>query len=543
MSLRRLNIAPRSLVCFGFFALLVMALGGFSLMQLVTLKNARELLQGNVLPSVQAIGRIGNDLTSIRLFNTGLRTAKDSATSDLARQRVNKAREELQAHVKSLQPLLASPQGQQAYAQIQERLGAYLAVHQRYLDAVGAQREELITQLSSSTGDMTQAAEGLGKAIAQASDLTDQKVRDGGTAADEAYTQARMVIIVGIIVALAATLLLAGLFTRSLSAPIARALEVAERIAGNDFSRPVPLDGRDEPGRLLAALSAMQENLRRALGEVGESSTQLASTSEEMSAVVDDSLRGIQRQNDEINQAATAINQMSAAVDEVAQNAAQASSAARESSKSAEHGRVRVEETVSAINELHSAVGVTAGEIDGLAVQVQGITGVLDVIRGIAEQTNLLALNAAIEAARAGEAGRGFAVVADEVRALAHRTQQSTAEIEQMITSIQAGAGKAVSAMGHSSDRAKASLVVAQAAGEALAQITAAIVEINERNISIASATEQQAQVAREVDRSLTSIRDLSTQTAAGADQTSAASGELSQLAVGLNQMVLRFKT
>ncbi|MFF7709327.1 methyl-accepting chemotaxis protein [Pseudomonas sp. NPDC007930] len=233
---------------------------------------------------------------------------------------------------------------------------------------------------------------------------------------------------------------------------------------------------------------------------------------------------------------------MTAAVDEVASNAAQASRAASASSESVSQGKQRVEQTVQVINELHGAVGATAEEIDGLAVQVRGISGVLDVIRGIAEQTNLLALNAAIEAARAGEAGRGFAVVADEVRALAHRTQQSTGEIEQMIASIQAGAGKAVNAMASSSQRAEQSLEVAQAAGVALEEITAAIAQINERNISIASATEQQAQVAREVDRNLTSIRDMSTQTAAGANQTAAASGELSQLAVGLNEVVLRFR-
>ncbi|WP_414058557.1 methyl-accepting chemotaxis protein [Pseudomonas sp. HR96] len=373
-------------------------------------------------------------------------------------------------------------------------------------------------------------------------DLADGKVERSAAAADQTYQQSRNVTIAAVVVALAATLLLAGLFTRSLTAPIADALAVAEQIARNDFSHSIDQRGRDEPARLLAALALMQQNLRRTLGELGDSSNQLASTSEEMTAVTEDAMRGIQRQNDEINQAATAINQMSAAVEEVARNAALASTAARDSSQSAEHGSQRVQETVQVITELHTAVGVTADEIDGLAVQVQGISGVLDVIRGIAEQTNLLALNAAIEAARAGEAGRGFAVVADEVRALAHRTQQSTAEIEKMISSIQGGASKAVSAMGTSSERARASLDVAAAAGQALAEITAAIVQINERNTSIATATEQQAQVAREVDRNLTSIRDLSTQTAAGAHQTSAASGELSQLAVGLNQVVMRFK-
>jgi methyl-accepting chemotaxis protein len=542
MNLRSLNIAPRALLCFGFFALLVTVQGVFSLWQSAALKQAQEVVETTVLPTVQRIGDIGNNLTSIRLWNSVARTAPDAETEKQARQRVSQARDDLQGNVNKLKALLPSAEGQKIYADLQAALASYLSVHGRFLDAVEQKRNDVVNSLVSASGEMTQAADSLNKVIAQASQLTDQKVTATALAANATYVQARNVTLATIVVALLATLTLAGLFTRSLSAPIAKALSVAERIASNDFSHPVETDGRDEPGRLLKALSIMQDNLRRTVMQLSDSSNQLASTSEEMSAVTHDAMQGVQRQNDEINQAATAINQMSAAVEEVARNAAQASVAARDSSQSAENGRRRVEETVTAITELHGAVGFTATEIDGLAGQVKGISGVLDVIRGIAEQTNLLALNAAIEAARAGEAGRGFAVVADEVRALAHRTQQSTAEIEQMITSIQSGAGKAVTAMSNSSDRAQASLKVAEAAGQALAEITAAIVQINERNLGIAAATEEQAQVAREVDRSLTSIRDLSNQTAAAASQTSGASGELSQLAVGLNGMVQVFR-
>jgi methyl-accepting chemotaxis protein len=542
MNLRNLNIAPRSLICFGFFALLITALGLFSLQQSIGLKESREALQDNILPTVQAVEQIKNDLITIRLGNTGLRAAQSAQDADRARERISLARTSLETDIRKLKALLTTEAGKQTYVAMEADMTGYLAVHTRFLEAVTQQREDVIKALTVSGGEMTQAADRLGKDIAEISRLLDLKIAESDATADQNYAQSRNVTIIAILVALIATLVLAALFTRSLTAPIAKALMVAEQIAANDLSKPIEVDAKDEPGRLLEALSVMQQNLRRTLGELGDSSTQLASTSEEMTAVTEDSLRGVQRQNDEINQAATAINQMSAAVEEVARNASLASTAARDSSQSAENGSKRVGETVSVINELHKAVGVTAVEIDGLAVQVQGISGVLDVIRGIADQTNLLALNAAIEAARAGEAGRGFAVVADEVRALAHRTQQSTAEIEKMIASIQDGAGKAVSAMGHSSERARASLDVAEAAGLALADITAAIVQINERNMSIASATEEQAQVAREVDRNLTSIRDLSLQTSAGANQTSAASSELSQLAVGLNQLALRFK-
>jgi len=542
MNLRNLNIAPRSLLCFGFFAVLITALGLFSLLQAQGLRESRDTLQDNVMPTIQSIAAIRSDLLIIRLGNSSLRLAQDAPTLALANKRITDGRQALGDDVRKLKPLLITERGQAAYATLEAHMTAYLEVHSRYLQAVEQKRDDLINSMTTATGEQTVAAEALAKDILEIARLADLKSAESDAKADATYEQTRNVTIAAILVALAATVALAMLFTRSLVAPIAKALDVAEQIAGNDLSKPIDVSGKDEPGRLLGALAVMQQNLRRTLSELGDSSNQLASTSEEMTAVTEDSLRGVQRQNDEINQAATAINQMSAAVEEVARNAAMASSAARDSSQSAENGRQRVGETVSVINELHEAVGATSVEIDGLAKQVQGISGVLDVIRGIAEQTNLLALNAAIEAARAGEAGRGFAVVADEVRALAHRTQQSTAEIEKMVDSIQGGASKAVTAMGHSSERARASLDVAEAAGRALSEITEAIGLINERNVSIATATEEQAQVAREVDRNLTSIRDLSIQTSAGANQTSAASGELSQLAVALNHVVLRFK-
>ncbi|MBA1242457.1 methyl-accepting chemotaxis protein [Pseudomonas japonica] len=542
MFLRQMRIAQRSLVCFGFFAVLVAGFGLFSLGQVSAIRASQSVLQLNVLPSVQTIDQLRNDMLSIRLYNGSLRLAKDSASAASAEERIQKARTDLTGNLEVLRPLLISEKGQAAYASLRQAAQAYLGVHDRYLAAVRAGQEDTIRVLTSSTGEMTLAADRVQELIQTLNDLIDGKVKREDANATATYTQAKEVTIVVIMLALAATIALAMLFTRSLVAPLTRALGVAERIAANDFSQAVPEDGTDEPGRLLAALGRMQVNLRRTLTELGDSSNQLASTSEEMAAVTDDALRGIQRQNDEIAQSATAMNQMSAAVDEVANNAVLASEAARASSTAAEHGHEQVTQTVASINDLQGAVDRAAGELNALAGQVRSIGGVLEVIRGVAEQTNLLALNAAIEAARAGEAGRGFAVVADEVRALAHRTQQSTAQIEEMVVAIQAGTDKAVNSMAESSDRARVSVDVAQAAGAALADITAAIAQINARNLNIASATEEQAQVAREVDRSLVSIRDLSTQTAAGAQQTAAAGNDLSRLAVSLNATVLRFK-
>lgn len=240
--------------------------------------------------------------------------------------------------------------------------------------------------------------------------------------------------------------------------------------------------------------------------------------------------------------AAAAVTQMSCAVDEVASNASEASLAAAQTSKTAMDGRKKVDETVDAINLMVTNVESTSASVKGLVVMATDISKVLDVIRAIAQQTNLLALNAAIEAARAGEAGRGFAVVADEVRALARRTQESTSEIEKMIFTIQTGSNEAVTAMDETSLQAGETLGIARLAGMALVEITASIEHINDRNVQIASSAEEQSQVARQVDGSLVNISDLSSQSAEGSHQTSIASGELSKLAVDLSHLVQNFK-
>ncbi|MFK4240336.1 MULTISPECIES: methyl-accepting chemotaxis protein [Pseudomonas] len=293
----------------------------------------------------------------------------------------------------------------------------------------------------------------------------------------------------------------------------------------------------------MASTASMQASLRDTIRLMGDSSNQLAAAAEQMHSVAEESSRGLQQQSDEIEQAATAVNEMTVAVEEVARNAASASEVTQQSASSTRTGSERVTQAVVAIQNLTTIVESTSGEVEGLANRAQNISKVLDVIRAIAEQTNLLALNAAIEAARAGDQGRGFAVVADEVRALAHRTQESTKEIETMIADIQAGAEQAVTAMSQSRVNAQDTLGIAQEAGAALDAIARSITEINDRNFLIATASEEQAQVARSVDHNLVSIRDHSVQTSDGASQTATASNELSRLAIAMADLTRRFTT
>ncbi|MBC3949555.1 methyl-accepting chemotaxis protein [Pseudomonas sp. DOAB1069] len=369
-----------------------------------------------------------------------------------------------------------------------------------------------------------------------------RQIGEGAADADAMESSATTALYTGITLAFIAALALGLFISRLISRPIATAVTSAQRIANGDLTQNIVSTGRDEGGQLLSALSDMQISLKGTIQQISSASDQLASAAEELTAVTDNGSRGLVRQNDEIQQAATAVTEMTSAVEEVARNAISTSEASKSTSLQATNGRDKARNAVSAINNATTEIAASTTMVEDLAVQVRDIGKVLDVIRGIAEQTNLLALNAAIEAARAGEQGRGFAVVADEVRALAARTQASTGEIEGMINSVQTSADQAVRAMGKSQSLVTDTQSLAQATGEALEQIAEGISQINERNMVIASASEEQANVAREVDRNLVNIQDLSTQTAAGAHQTNASTQELSNLALSFNNLVSRFR-
>ncbi|MDX1366072.1 MAG: methyl-accepting chemotaxis protein [Pseudomonas sp.] len=335
--------------------------------------------------------------------------------------------------------------------------------------------------------------------------------------------------------------MLATLIVLRLLQQLSMAMAAAERIAKGDLTQTLDTSGMDEAARLLQALQRMQTDLRGTVSQVVSSAGQLNSTSEALSAVTEDTSRGLHRQSGELDQAVTAVTELTTAIEEVARNAASASEVSQAADRCAREGQGSVTRTVGAIESLTGDMAHTADALQTLAGQVGGIGSVLDVIRGIAEQTNLLALNAAIEAARAGESGRGFAVVADEVRALAQRTQESTKQIETIIGSVQQGSQGALRSMHSSNEKTQDTLELARAAGSALSAIVEAIGQINERNLSIASATEEQSYVAREVDSNLLNIRDVSVQTTAGANQTRTSSLELAGLASELSGMIKHF--
>jgi methyl-accepting chemotaxis protein len=539
MSIRSLNIAPRASLGFGLLALMVFGLGVFALLQMSNMRAQSDQVDDNWLPSVMAVGDMSQDMLRLRALTMRLLINRDPQAQAQNVSKINELKSVLDQAQQRYDKLIVLPEERALFDRFKTAERKYLQFQSQVMvEATQGRVEEAAAILN---GEMNPLADEITIALKELVALNQNNANLATEAGRQVFNQSRVWVGVMIGVSALITIGLALLLTRSIVLPLSQSLKVAEVVAGGDLTGVINITGKDEPARLLHALKSMQQSLRETIQRISDSSSQLASASEELSCVTEDATRGLHQQSLEIEQAATAVNQMTAAVEEVASNAAATSQASRESDRIAQHGREQVHQTVLSIQSLAEDVTTNVTQVEDLAQKVHGITKVLDVIRAIAEQTNLLALNAAIEAARAGEAGRGFAVVADEVRALAHRTQQSTREIEQMIAGIQQGTDLAVSSMQHSNTRARSTLEAAKAAGEALEDIASAFTLINERNIVIASASEEQAAVAREVDRNLTNIRDLALQSSAGANQTSAASQELSRLAVDLNTMVARF--
>ncbi|KPW63341.1 Methyl-accepting chemotaxis protein [Pseudomonas syringae pv. broussonetiae] len=316
---------------------------------------------------------------------------------------------------------------------------------------------------------------------------------------------------------------------------------ITRTIARGDLSSTIKVNANDNTS-VAAAVVAMQTQLRDTLQQISNSATQLAAAAEEMTAITEDGVQGIQRQNNEIDQAATAVNEMTSAVEEVARNAEHTARSSSNATSAAQAGLGLVKKTVSAINTMSTDVQKTAVLIGELADQSRDIGKVLDVIRGLAEQTNLLALNAAIEAARAGEQGRGFAVVADEVRSLAQRTQSSTTEIEALIKSLQDGTGAASELMNASRQRTEGTVALARQAEESLLEITHSIGTIEQMSQQISAAAEEQSAVTDEINRSVISVRDIADQSATATEQSAASTVELARLGSNLQDMVARFR-
>ncbi|MCO2268211.1 methyl-accepting chemotaxis protein [Pseudomonas aeruginosa] len=462
MLLRRIAITPRAVIGFAILASLLVALGLFAHNRMGSLNRAAKDIGEVWLPSVEASAQLSGLMSELRLGEMNHVLLHDATRMRQQEQRMDEVIATLARVEREYRPLLVLDEERALLDQFVQRQQEYLEGHAALLALSRDNRTDEASVLMG--GAQLQRYEQVQRPLKQLIALDREAAHASTAEAADVYSRASTAILAVLLVALAASVTIAWLLTRSIVVPIRQAVSCADRIAARDLTGEIASDGDDEPAQLMKAMRSMQASLHDTIEQIGDSAALLAAAAEQLNAVTEEGNRSLARQNDEIEMAATAVNEMSAAVEEVARNASSTAEA-------------------SSLSEL----------------------------------------------------------VADEVRALAHRTPQSTHEIEGMIASVREGTDTAVSAMRENDQRARQMLDEAEAADHALGEIAEHATRINERTLVIASAAEEQAHVAREVDRNLVNIRDVAVQTTQGAEQTRGASHELSRLANDLKGMIGRF--
>lgn len=533
MQLRRFKFAARIRLCFALVIVALIGVGTFAMYQAREIRQASLVIEQDALPGIA----LGDDLTlafaKTRFGVMRLLTSANEIALTGNYESFVAGTQEFAAAQEAYRRIVSNDQERAMFTTIGTLFEQYrtsaLHVHEWLKQGAADQANALVN------GDMTAIAQSMTKALSELEHYNDQAQQTASAVGQQAYQTAIRVTVIVIVLATLGALILAHRLTQSIARPVSQALDCANTIARGDL-RDTRLDasGNDEAAQLLRAVAIMRESLSNTLTQVAQAAAQLSGAAEELSRLVASSNDDLQMQNSELEQAATAITEMSQAVEEVARNAASTSDESRASLNLARDGQQELHSTLEAIARLDTSVNGASERAGVLAANTVEISKVLEVIRSVADQTNLLALNAAIEAARAGEAGRGFAVVADEVRSLAHRTSTSTMDIERMIGHIQSGTQDTVGALNESATQAAQTRQQAASANRALLGITTTVNGIDERNTLIATACEEQALVAKDVDRSIIRIRDLSMQSSVRSDQTRVASEELAQIAVEL---------
>ncbi len=518
-------------------------------LQLVPLNEAKLAAKKNVL---QHINLLKTELTQ---FNHQLvQTAEQN--NDWY-----KAEQVAQAHIQTLTItydvadwLGSSRESNQLLSGLKQQLNElaqqFASLGQRYGDSSLTQAQQLLTQISAESTQYANQSQAITDKVQEYVEVArnirqDVDTLEGGlqTRQQRFSQQAKWTLIsvslVSLCIGLAATLVI----TRLIAKPLHDTALAAARIAKGDLTNAISSSRKDEVGMLQRAIGEMTHALTELIGNVSGGIAELSVAADQLSAVSEQNRRGMAEQQVETEQVATAMNEMTATVHEVASNAEQAAEATGNAERVTIAGQQAMNESLQVVSRLLQDLNNTADAMQTLAKQTEGIGTVMEVIKSVAEQTNLLALNAAIEAARAGEAGRGFAVVADEVRSLAQRTQESTAEIENIVSQLQSGARQSLQMMQSSRERANANAKASQDVGELFSQIAQAVSHVQQMNHQIAAAAEEQSLVAEEINRRISQVSEIASQTSASSNETAAATERLAGLGDQLDNAIKGFRT
>ncbi len=522
----------------GLLLCMLLAQGLFGLREAGVIQARLSSLYDDDLMPIQAVDRMESSLTSLR--EHALQTFLDPNAREHHRQAVEAQAQRLAALEDAYRQNALDGTERSLLDRFHAAWSGYLERIRPHL-AEGDETpwQQARTLLTGEAGSL------LGQAQAALEELAQWQMRQASErneAAQAAYQDMRLLIAAIILLALALAAFLGWRLQRAIRRPLGEVSGVLQALDAGDLTHRVHYRSADEFGAMANDLNNALTAQQQLIQHVTQTVEQLATAGEEMSTVTEQTTETVNEQRIETEQVATAMNQMTATVQEVASHISQTAAAAREAHDQTRQGAEVVRQAVAQINALARQIEASAETIAEVEQHSKAISAVLEVIRGVAEQTNLLALNAAIEAARAGEQGRGFAVVADEVRTLAGRTQASTEEINEMIEKLQACSRRAVEMMAQSREQSQQAVAFAAQSGEALEAISEMVGHIDDMSTQIASAAEEQRAVSEEINRNVVRINEMSNQTASGAEETTMASQNLARMATELHELIRRFK-
>jgi len=519
--------------------LLMLFLGAFAILELSKVNGSTEEIATNWLPSVHAVEHMDNTLGDFRRqeFQYILSTTKGEW------DQVEKGMAEIDTKLKQLDAgyvkLISSPEEKKLYEEYRVAWSSYQEVVKKEIALTAQNKHD--EALASCRGEAQKYFLAADDALGRDAELNQKGADDAYTAAKAVYAQSRILICSLIAAALVIGLFLALLVARIISRALKAGVTVAETLARGELSVAIKVDSKDETGQLMAALRTMAENLRSIIGQVSGTASQVATAASQLHATADRIATGAEQVAVQSGSVATAGEEMSATSGDIAQNCQMAAAGALRASQSAQNGAGVVENTVTVMGQIAEKVQQTARTVASLGARSDQIGEIIGTIEDIADQTNLLALNAAIEAARAGEQGRGFAVVADEVRALAERTTRATREIGEMIKAIQTETRGAVAAMEQGVQQVEAGTGEASKSGSALRDILEQINDVAMQVNQIATAAEEQTATTGEISSNMNQITQVVQLTSQGAQESAIAAAQLSGHASELQRLVRQF--